>query len=91
MEIREETGTLEIGEVHPMSHSAMNWIKGHFLENYGKLFQVQESLASCALSGNRMAEVCHETLRRLIEGEPVSDRYLLGLAWFLRSMEDGDV
>lgn len=50
---------------------------------------LQESLASTALSGNRSAEIMSETLRRLLNGEPVSDRYLLGLAWFLRNWKDG--
>ena len=41
----------------------------------------QEAFSSCAIEGNRLAEVCSETLRRLLIGEPVSDRYVLGLAW----------
>lgn len=38
------------------------------------------AFASCAIEGNRMGEVCGETLRRILDGEPVSDRYLMGLA-----------
>lgn len=41
----------------------------------------QESFSSCAIDGNRLAEVCSETISRLINNQPVSDRYLLGLAW----------
>lgn len=38
-----------------------------------------------------IAEVCGETLRRIREGEPVSDRYVLGLAWTVRvTMERHD-
>jgi hypothetical protein len=37
--------------------------------------------SSLALAGNRLAEVCYGTLRRLIGGEPVSDRYVSGFAW----------
>ena len=48
-----------------------------------------EPFASCAIAGNRLAEVCSETLRRLIDHEPVSDRYLMGLAWAIWKMEDG--
>ncbi len=45
------------------------------------------SFASDAIEGNRLAEICGETLRRVIAGEPVSDRYLLGLCWTLREMD----
>lgn len=87
----EENGTLELGEFHPAARMAMEWINRNFLLDFDRVFTIRESLASCALSGNRMADVCSETLRRLMDGEPVSDRYLLGLAWFLRSMEDENV
>jgi hypothetical protein len=53
-----------------------------------ELLALQESLASCALEGNRLAEICGETLRRLLAHEPVSDRYLLGLAWYVRDYMD---
>jgi len=45
----------------------------------------KEALASTALSGNRLAEICMGTIDRLAKGEPVSDRYLLGLAWTILS------
>ena len=48
---------------------------------------LMESFASCAIDGNRFAEVCGETLRRVMTGEPVSDRYILGLAWAVQGME----
>jgi len=44
------------------------------------LMEWQESFASCAIEGNRMGEVCSETIRRILSYEPVSDRYLMGLA-----------
>jgi hypothetical protein len=47
-----------------------------------------ESFSSCAIDGNRFAEVCGETLRRVMSGEPVSDRYILGLAWAIRGMNE---
>lgn len=46
-----------------------------------------ESFSSCAIDGNRFAEVCGETLRRVMNHEPVSDRYILGLAWAIRGMD----
>ncbi len=82
-------GTLEIGEIHPASHVAMEYIKKTLADNE-KLFMLQEGMASCALSGNKLAEVCGETLRRLLASEPISDRYLMGLAWFIYDMEENE-
>lgn len=82
-----ESGTLEIGEVHPAAYDAYNFIKAHIQsEGYGIGILI-ESFASTAISGNRTGDVCGETLRRIINGEPVSDRYILGLAWTLKKME----
>lgn len=82
--MREDTGTLKEGEVHPATYIARKYI----LRDPLKLMQYQEALASCALADDRMAEVCCETLRRLLASEPVSDRYLMGLAWLLWSMDE---
>lgn len=80
-------GTLAIGEIHPCAHIAMHYIKQSLIKN-ADLFSIREALASCAISGNRLAEVCNETLRRILDKEPVSDRYVMGLAWFLYSREN---
>ena len=77
----EERGTLPPGAPHPAARSALAWIRK---QSVPTLIQWQEAFASTALAGNQMGEVCGETLRRLLEGEPVSDRYLLGLAWMMR-------
>lgn len=85
----EEYGTLKIGEHHPAADSAMTWFKRYVRRNSAMdIVILQQSLASTALSGNRLAECCSETLRRLLAGEPVSDRYLLGLIWTIREMEE---
>lgn len=73
-------GDLKEGEAHPASYHALEYIKSIGGEN---LCAWREVFASCALSGNRLAEISGETLRRLLDGEPVSDRYLLGLAWVI--------
>ena len=80
--------TLSPGEPHPSAGRAMQWIN----ESYSllDLMKVRESLASTAIEGNRLAEICVETLRRLLDGESVSDRYLLGLAWLLRELHDDE-
>lgn len=75
-------GTLNNSEPHPAAIAAMEWIKSKKMDD---LLIWQESFASCAIGGNRLSEICGETLRRLLDGEPVSDRYLLGLAWAMAS------
>lgn len=77
-------GDLEVGEFHPAAESAMKYVRSKIDENGAILL---ESFASNALAGNRLAEICHETMRRIIFYKPVSDRYLLGLAWTLKEME----
>ena len=77
----EERGTLRPGRPHPAARSALAWFRNRPVS---VLLQWQEAFASTALEGNFAAEVCGETLRRLLEGEPVSDRYLLGLVWVMR-------
>ncbi len=80
-----DRGVLEVGEPHPAAESAK-----YYLSALGakKLFQYLEAFSSCAIEGNRLGEICSETLNRLMQGEPVSDRYLLGLAWAIKSMEE---
>ena len=77
----EERGTLPLGTPHPATRSALAWFHN---QPISALLQWLEAFASTALEGNQAGEVCGETLRRLLEGEPVSDRYLLGLVWVMR-------
>ena len=74
-------GQLNPGEAHPAAYDARRWLAE---QDPAELLMWSEAFASCAIEGNRLAEVCGETLRRLLNGEPVSDRYLLGLAWNIR-------
>lgn len=78
-----EAGTLPEGVPHPAAEIARRYI----MESGADLLMIQESLASCAIEGNRMAEICSETLRRVINKEPVSDRYFMGLAWMIWSIQ----
>lgn len=73
-----ERGTLSPGEPHPAALEARDYIATFPLE---ELFKWREAFASCAIEGNRLGEVCNTTINRLLKGETVSDRYLLGLAW----------
>ena len=84
--------TLQIGEPHPAARDAMRWFNGWRMANTLRYMMAREAIASTALSGNSLAQVCDGTLDRLEKGEPVSDRYILGLAWFLKEMlaEEGN-
>ena len=76
---------LKAGEVHPMTDSAYRYVKQNLTLN------LIESMASCALSGNRAAEVCCGTAKRVLEGEKIGDRYLLGLAWFIKEIKEEEL
>ena len=78
----DDRGTLIVGESHPAATEAMAYLREMGLKD---LMKWQEAFSSCAIEGNRLGEVCSETLRRLMRNEPVSDRYLLGLAWTIRT------
>lgn len=69
-------GTLKPTEPHPAALTALAYLQKM---PASELMVWQASFASNALEGNRLAEICYETLDRLLNGEPVSDRYLLGL------------
>ena len=79
-------GTLKPTEAHPSAQSAYNWIIDNF--SFIDLQMAREAFASCAIESNRLGEVCTETLNRIMNNEPVSDRYLLGLAWALKGLKD---
>lgn len=81
----EDRTTLAPSEYHPSAEDALKYISSFGLS---ELALLQESFSSCAIEGNRLAEVCSGTLRRLIAKEPVSDRYLLGLVWAIRNMRE---
>lgn len=80
-----DDSVIKEGEHHPAADDAMAWFKMWMAKDPIRYMQVREAIASTALSGDRLAQICHGTLERLATGQPVSDRYLLGLCWFLRS------
>lgn len=83
-----ERGTIPVDGYHPVADDAMEWVKDWCCEDPARLAMTIESYASCAIEGNPLAEICGDTLRRITNGESVPDRYLLGLAWNLRYMEE---
>ena len=68
------------GEIHPAAEIARNYINSIPGDEVAILM---EGMSSCAIEGNRMAEVCAGTLRRVLRDEPVGERYLMGLAIFI--------
>jgi len=72
-------------EPHPAAQDALQFVAGLGLP---RLMTYLEAFSSCAIENNRLGEICGETLRRVLAHEPVSDRYILGLAWELKRMED---
>jgi hypothetical protein len=78
-------GELGFGEAHPAAFDARNYVASLGLE---KLTVYLEAFSSCAIEGNRLGEICSETLNRLLKGDTVSDRYILGLAWAIKHMEE---
>lgn len=79
-------GTLNPDESHPMAQDALKWIGENF--TISDLMMTLESLSSCAIENNRLAEICSETLDRILIGKPVSDRYTLGLAWYMKKAKE---
>ena len=76
-----DNDTLQPAEPHPAAFNAFEYIRKI---KPSELLSTKEALASNAIEGNRLAQVCLGTLKRIENLEPVSDRYLLGLAWTLK-------
>lgn len=74
---------LKIDEPHPAARSAFEYLA--FL-SYEDMLLYREAYSSCASSGNHLAEICLDTLNRLLNNKPVSDRNLLGLAWNIKEV-----
>jgi hypothetical protein len=68
-------------EFHPAARSAYCWLKGFTISNPEDYMRYRTALSIAAETGNRQAQICMGTIRRPQDSQPVSDRYLLGLAW----------
>lgn len=75
---------LRPAEQHPSKIEAFRFLSDLGIE---KLLMYQEAYSTTAIEGNRTSKICLETLKRVLKREPTSDRYLLGLAWSIMSME----
>lgn len=76
--------SLDMGEFHPMAPNALRYIKKNLTAWH------IEALASSALEGSRTADICLSTYNRIQKGLPISDRYVLGLAWFVKELVDAE-
>lgn len=83
----DNTGTIVEG-YHIAANLALKYIQRLGLK---KLYMYLESFSSCAIEGNDLAGVCAGTLRRVLNRQKLGDRYVLGLAWILRNMEEEDM
>lgn len=81
-------GEMPEGTPHYGAHIAMDYIRSI---DQGQLLIYAESFSSVSMSGNHLASVCSETMSRILGGRPVSDRYLMGLAWVILNMERKNV
>lgn len=86
--MEEDKGTLNDWEVHPSCVSAYRWLNELVVADPMRYTLLKGAIASNAMTGNRMAQICYGTMKRIDEEKPVSDRYLLGLCWFLRELVD---
>lgn len=77
----DERGTLGEGEHHPAAYEALRYVQSLPLATKA---MHMEAFSSCAIEGNRLGEVCAATLDRIMKGEGVGERYILGLAWTIR-------
>lgn len=71
-------------EVHPAALSA-----AAYLQSLGqmKLLEYKQALSLFGGQGDAVGLKLSETMAKLIELSPVSDRDLLALAWVIRDME----
>lgn len=75
---------LAIGENHPSSPPAYAYVKSLYIS--GEIHLYKEAIVKAAASGNRYSEICLETLEKIERNDPIGERYLLGLAWFLKEL-----
>lgn len=85
----QRAGTIAADSYHPIADDAMRWFKQNALtEEYARS---KMAILMAAEDGNRTAQICAATIERLAKGAPVSDRYLLGLCWFLMELQNKEL
>lgn len=69
---------LKQGEPHPSAVGALQLVSGL---SHADILRWKDTFMRHAAEGSRQAEVCFDTLTKLVEKLPVSDTEILGLAW----------
>ena len=82
-----EEATLKEGKYHHGARIALAYIEER-QKNAIDWNVIVGALSLTALSGNRTSDICLSTIERLRKGEPVSDRYLMGLAWIIYAIDN---
>lgn len=79
-----ENGTLDSRENHPLVDNALDYlqfIRKHYPD---KWLLLSKDIEMFAQDGEPLHQVLFSTIKRIESGKVVSDRYALGLAWFVR-------
>ena len=66
-----------------LAQDALNYVMGYRAEHFKEWLLLTESLATCAIEGNQMADELVSTINRLDRGVGVGDRWILQLAYYL--------
>ena len=66
-----------------LSYDALQYVQEYRLTHIKEWCMMIESLSSCAIEGNQMAEELLTTINRIEKGEGVGDRWVLQLAYYL--------
>lgn len=81
-------GELKPGENHPSTQNATAWL---YSLGGVKLRRYEAAICEVALTGDRTSEILSETIDRLLHiDKEVGEVYLLGLAWYIRNLEDAE-
>lgn len=72
-------------EWHPSAELARRWLNKEVEKDPTYLSRWLESLTSCNIDNqSRLNDICIGSIKRILNREKISDRYLLGLVWMLR-------
>lgn len=85
-------GTLGPTEYHLSAEGAQEYFRSFARKRPEKLLAIKkviyEAAEDAAGPQQKYFQVMRSTWERLREGDPVSDRYLLGLCWYIRDIDE---
>lgn len=77
-----------IADAHPAAVGATQYLNRWISHDIARLSHLEDSLVSATNLGNKNAEKCLETLRKLMRNEDTEDLETLGLAWTVRNLDE---